>query len=662
MLTLEQHKVSVSDKSRFFVDSRSLLSSDWFLSAQTVANLPLIGSCRFNFPTGADAPKTFPIESVKSPRSRRIRIIFSEWRTSSSHLIPQTKTASPLHTMSSAMAKTAFATSASVALRRPTPLFSAFTSLSRPLPRHRTSLQTRRFATPLATAAPATKQVRVRFAPSPTGALHVGGARTALYNWLLARQMNGAFLVRVEDTDVARSTRESEDMVLTDLAWLGLTWDEGPRVGGEKGPYRQSERGEIYVQLAEKLVREGKAYPCFCTEEELDRKREEAEREGRPPQYDGTWRDADPEEVKRRIDNGDKYTVRFKVPVGSRVVIDDAVRGKVAWDADSTVGDFIILRSTGVPVYNFCVAVDDALMGVSTVIRAEEHLTNTLRQVLTLRALGFETPQYAHCSLILGSDRSKLSKRHGATSVTQFREEGYLPVAMINYLATLGWNDGTEKEIYTAEELIKAFDIHRITKSPAMFDGDKLRFINGQHLRALPADELEELVVAEWKRSGVFNDALQQSSLLAKAAVALVRGSLELVNDANDDMKAVFSYPLEESLASGEANELVEEGGFKELAEIALRDYDSGDMPIGSDGEEHIGKWKKWVKATGKASGRKGKRLFHPLRLALTGKMSGPDVGEILQVLYLTEKENVATDFVPLSQRMEMLRNKLASM
>lgn len=560
------------------------------------------------------------------------------------------------------MAKTAFATSASLALRRPSPLTSAFTSLSRPLPRHRTSLHTRRFATPLATAAPATKQVRVRFAPSPTGALHVGGARTALYNWLLARQMNGAFLVRVEDTDVARSTRESEEMVLTDLAWLGLTWDEGPRVGGEKGPYRQSERGEIYVQLAEKLVKEGKAYPCFCTEEELERKREEAEKEGRPPQYDGTWRDADPEEVKRRIENGEQYTVRFKVPLGSRVVIDDAVRGKVAWDADSTVGDFIILRSSGVPVYNFCVAVDDALMGVSTVIRAEEHLTNTLRQVLTLRALGFETPQYAHCSLILGSDRSKLSKRHGATSVTQFRDEGYLPVAMINYLATLGWNDGTEKEIYTVEELIEAFDIHRITKSPAMFDGDKLRFINGQHLRALPVEELEELVVAEWKRSGMFNDALQLGSPLAKAAVTLVRGSLELVNDANDGMKAAFSYPLEETLASGQADELLEEGGFKELAEIALRDYDSGDMPIGTDGEEHIGKWKKWVKATGKGCGRKGKRLFHPLRLALTGKMSGPDVGEILQVLYLIEKENVAPDFVPLSQRMESLRNKLANM
>lgn len=510
---------------------------------------------------------------------------------------------------------------------------------------------------PRATAAPITKQVRVRFAPSPTGALHVGGARTALYNWLMARQTDGKFLIRVEDTDLARSTRQSEDIVLRDLAWLGLQWDEGPSVGGECGPYRQSERGDIYKQFADKLIQDGNAYPCFCTEDELERKREQAEREGRPPQYDGTWRDADPDLVRRKLNDGTEHTIRFRVPEGSRVVIDDAVRGKVAWDADSTVGDFILLRSSGVPVYNFCVAVDDALMGVTTVIRAEEHLTNTLRQVLILRALGFETPQYAHCSLILGSDRSKLSKRHGATSVTQFREEGYLPVAMINYLATLGWNDGTEKEIYTVEELIQAFDIHRITKSPAMFDGDKLRFINGQHLRALPAEELEELVIAEWKRAGVFSEALQPGSELGHDAVELVRGSLELVNDANSQMRDVFSYPLAETLASGEADELLgEEGGFEELSKLVLQAYDAGELPIGEAGQEHAGLWKKWVKATGKGCGRKGKRLFHPLRLALTGEMSGPDVGGILKVLYVAENMKCAPGLVPIAERIATLR------
>lgn len=501
---------------------------------------------------------------------------------------------------------------------------------------------------------------RVRFAPSPTGALHVGGARTALYNWLLARQESGAFVLRVEDTDLARSTRESEQMVLEDLRWLGLHWNEGPDVGGDREPYRQSERSHIYAKFANRLIAEGKAYPCFCSEEELEQKRLQAEAEGRPPQYDGTWRDADPDDVQKRIDSGQTYTIRFRVPEGSRVIIDDAVRGKVAWDANATVGDFILLRSNGVPVYNFCVAVDDALMGITTVIRAEEHLTNTLRQVLILRALDFPIPQYAHCSLILGADRSKLSKRHGATSVTQFREEGYLPVAMVNYLALLGWNDGTEKEIYSIDELIQAFDINRITKSPAMFDGDKLRYINGQHLRALSDEEIEALVVPEWLRAGVFTEGLQPGSQLARQSVCLIRGSLELVNDANDEIRNVLSYPLADTLLSGEASELLnEDGGFLELSKIVLRDFESGAMPKGNDGDDHGLQWKKWVKTVGKETGREGKRLFHPLRLAITGKMSGPDVGSIIEVLHLAELDGVAPRLVPLHERIEALRVEL---
>lgn len=516
-------------------------------------------------------------------------------------------------------------------------------------------------ASPAKSAPPVPTGVRVRFAPSPTGALHVGGARTALYNWLAARQSGGRFVVRVEDTDVARSTRESEAMVLTDLAWLGLHADEGPEAGGPAGPYRQSERGELYAEYAAKLLENGRAYRCFCTEEELTAKREAAEREGRPPQYDGTWRDADPKKVQAQLDAGNPYTVRFRVPSGAHVEIDDAVRGKVAWDAEATVGDFILLRSTGVPVYNFCVAVDDALMGVSTVIRAEEHLTNTLRQVLILRALGFNPPEYAHCSLILGSDRSKLSKRHGATSVTQFREEGYLPAAMINYLATLGWNDGTEQEIYTVEELVDKFDIRRITKSPAMFDGDKLRFINGQHLRKLPREEIAPMVVREWVNDGVLSAAVEDSPQLAEVAVGLVQGALELVNDANKELRAAFQFPLKETLAGSEADELVAEGGgFVEIGERVLAEFDDGSLPVGDAGEEHAAVWKKWVKALGKETGRKGKRLYHPLRLALTGKMSGPDVGAILRVMHLTTELNASKDLVPLSERIELLREEVA--
>lgn len=534
------------------------------------------------------------------------------------------------------------------------------------------SNQTETLLNERANSATSDEKVRVRFAPSPTGALHVGGARTALYNWLLAKKLDGDFVIRVEDTDLARSTRESEEMVLSDLKWLGLNWDEGPNTNESKdyGPYRQSERSEIYQKYAKQLLDEGKAYACFCTEEELEEKRVQAEREGRPPQYDGTWRDADAAEVERRMKAGDPYTIRFRVPQGEGsggtvVTIKDAVRGKVSWDANATVGDFILLRSNGIPVYNFCVAIDDALMKITTVIRAEEHLTNTLRQVLILRALGFKVPEYAHCSLILGSDRSKLSKRHGATSITQFRLNGYLPHAMINYLAALGWNDGTEKETYTIDEMIEAFDIYRITKSPAMFDEDKLRFLNGQLVRSLPVDDIEPMLVSQWLLNEVFTPVVQSGTRLAYVATTLVHGSLELINDCVPQIKDVLTFPLVATVADDEsAKKLIaeEDGGFKQIAELILRDYEAGVMPVGDKAEEHAGQWKKWVKAIGKETGRKGKRLFHPLRLALTGKMSGPDVGAIIELLYLAGIQKSAPGAIPLGNRIKTLRETLLTL
>ena len=332
---------------------------------------------------------------------------------------------------------------------------------------------------------------RLRFAPSPTGSLHVGGARTALYNYLLSKKgqiddpaSNAGFVLRVEDTDLERSTKESEISVLEDLQWLGLQWDEGPETitveSRNYGPYRQSERSEIYSIIAEYLIEKNLAYRCFCSKEELEEMKAKQEEAGIPPRYDGTWRDASHELIQQKLNDGVKYTVRFKVPSNTRVVIDDAVRGIVSWDAEQTVGDFILLRSSGVPVYNFCVAVDDAMMGITTVIRAEEHLTNTLRQCLVLDAVGVPRPKYAHSSLILGQDKQKLSKRHGATSCTQFQKDGFLPVAMINYLALLGWNDGTGNEIYTKDDLIECFEIDRLVPSPAVFDMDKLKWINSQ--------------------------------------------------------------------------------------------------------------------------------------------------------------------------------------
>ena len=509
--------------------------------------------------------------------------------------------------------------------------------------------------------------VRVRFAPSPTGSLHVGGARTALFNWLLAKQTNGKFIIRVEDTDEARSTRASEESILGDLSWMGMNWDEGPVVGGPHGPYRQSERKDIYLKHANQLIEKGFAYRCFCTEEELEEKRLKAEAEGKPPQYDGTWRDADPALVQQKLNNNEPFTVRFKVPPGKVVSIDDIVRGRVTWDADASLGDFIILRSSGMPVYNFCVAVDDANMGITHVIRAEEHLTNTLRQILILEALGYTPPTYAHCSLILGSDRSKLSKRHGATSVKQFSEQGFLPNAMMNYLANLGWNDGTTKEIYTPQELIQSFDLNRIVKSAAVFDMDRLKWVNKQHLMAMSSIEVEPLIENALITANPplldnnvdINDKKTFISMLTKT----IQPSIELITDVRQVLIDMLIYNIENTLATDEHVSEILNDNFDSIIELLLRDFNAGKLPQGSE-ENFTELWKAYIKALGKETGRKGKRLFHPVRLALTGMMSGADVGEQLQLLHVASKGIIPTSsltIVKLDERMAKLELYLKS-
>jgi len=513
------------------------------------------------------------------------------------------------------------------------------------------------------------REMRTRFAPSPTGSLHVGGARTALFSWLKAKQEGGKFVLRVEDTDTARSTRASEQEVLQDLAWLGLEWDEGPIIGeerhiGDKGPYRQSERMEqgIYQELAEQLMAAGHAYRCFCTQEELDAKRAKAEAEGGNPQYDGTWRDADPAEVQKRLDAGEPYTVRFRCAEGAKVAIEDAVRGKVEWDVAATVGDFILLRSGGMPVYNFCVAVDDATMDVSTVVRAEEHLTNTVRQVLILEALGYRVPRYAHLSLVLGEDRSKLSKRHGATSVDQFRKEGFLPDAMINYLCLLGWNDGTDQDIYTKEELIKAFSLSRVTKSPAVFDMKKLRWVNGQHLRALPEEKLTALITEQFREAGVLGaEATAEAAAAFSGATArMVAEKVELVNDAEALTRDALAYPLRATLAA-------EPKLAADLAEVAatiVAMHQAGELPPCTADAAECGKsFKAWSKAVGQVLGRKGKGLFMPLRVALTGRSSGPEIPAQLQVLALAPGAvSEGVEVVSLDARMAELEQVLGTL
>lgn len=538
---------------------------------------------------------------------------------------------------------------------------------------------------------------RLRFAPSPTGSLHVGGARTALYNWLLAKKgqidfpkSESAFVLRVEDTDVARSTKESEQSVLSDLQWLGLMWDEGPSDLPDYsgcGPYRQSERGNIYLQAAERLLQEGKAYRCFCTPEELDEMKAQQEAAGIPPRYDGRWRDAPVEEVNKMMDAGKPYTIRFKVPEGSRVVIDDAVRGTVAWDAEATVGDFILLRSSGVPVYNFCVAVDDALMGISTVVRAEEHLTNTVRQGLVLDALGAPRPRYAHCSLILGEDKQKLSKRHGATSCDQFRLDGFLPDAMINYLALLGWNDGTDNEIFTRDELIDAFDLSRVVKSPSVFDMEKLRWVNQQHMKMLSMEELVELVKEQFVLEDVLKDGMTTTDLgvvnVGFAATALSRERMQTTKDAVLEAKTILGYGLPatfDDLKNEEAVTMIKQGNFYGLAQRILKEYEAGEFPLPDENDpmaafqDAIGQaidkstpcaftqnYQAHMKTMAKEMGVKGKNLFHPVRLALTGEMSGQDVTKQLSLLAMATANDSVIDakkvgVVPLAERMDRLR------
>ena len=331
------------------------------------------------------------------------------------------------------------------------------------------------------------KDVRVRFAPSPTGFLHVGGARTALFNWLFTRHNGGSFIIRIEDTDEQRSSGKYEESLLEDLRWLGLVWDEGPVTGGDHGPYRQTERVAIYKEYAEELVKRGMAFPCFCTDEELEEKRERMREEGKPPQYDGTCRGFDEAVLRKKRDEGFPESIRFGVEKDIDRKIDDIARGEVAFPA-GMVGDFVILRSNGLPTYNFAAAIDDALMKITHVIRGAEHLSNTLRQVMIYEALELPTPEFAHIPLILGSDRTKLSKRHGAPNIKDYREKGYPAEALVNYLAFLGWATRGEKEILSVEELVKEFQLERVSDSPSIFDEAKLNWVSAQHIRAGGAD------------------------------------------------------------------------------------------------------------------------------------------------------------------------------
>ncbi len=373
----------------------------------------------------------------------------------------------------------------------------------------------------------AARPVRVRFAPSPTGKLHVGGARTAIFNWAFARANNGTFILRIDDTDPTRSTEENTQIILRAMRWLGLDWDEGPEVGGDFGPYKQTERLDLYKQAARKLWDEGRAYPCFCTPEQLAADREAARARKDPFQgYQRRCRHLSREEAEARIAAGEPYVLRIKVPEDrGDVVIHDAVHGDVTFDTKE-LDDFVIFRSDGTPTYNFATVVDDAMMGITHVIRGDDHLSNTPRQVMVYEAMGAPVPTFAHISMILGADGKKLSKRHGATSVEEYQGAGYLPDAFVNYLALLGWSPDGETTIVPRDVLARTFSLDRVSKNPATFDPAKLDWINAEYLAAMSDEDFtDKVMVPELVEAGLLAsaDARPRPWLLALASVVKPR-------------------------------------------------------------------------------------------------------------------------------------------
>lgn len=470
------------------------------------------------------------------------------------------------------------------------------------------------------------KNYRLRFPPSPTGHLHIGNVRTALYNWLLARKTGGIFLLRIEDTDAQRSTRESEDKLLEDLQWLGLDWDEGPGMDGLHAPYRQSERLEIYEEHTKQLMADGMAYYCFCTPELLKAEREKALAESRPPRYSGTCRSLNPSDAGKRVKAGEPAAVRFRIEEGPAVAWTDLVHGELNFDRE-IIGDFVIVRSEGTPAYNYAVVVDDALMEITHVIRGDDHISNTPRQILLYQALGFTTPQFGHLPMILGPDGSRLSKRHGATSVAEFRQQGYLPEALINYLALLGWNPGDEREFFTLEELTDVFSIERINKSAAKFDTDKLTWLNGQHLRSLPAEKIAADIKPLLQARGFL--PTQTDDTLTRWTVELAdafSSGASTLRELVEDTKLVFDYSPAGALNDPEAAEIVSTDQAKSILTCFLDDAERSEAI-------DVERYKDLAKAVSKRTGARGRELFHPLRVAITGKSSGPELQLLIPLL-----------------------------
>lgn len=468
-------------------------------------------------------------------------------------------------------------------------------------------------------------KVRTRYAPSPTGHLHIGGARTALFSYLWAKKHGGDFVVRIEDTDTERNVQGADQKQLDMLKWLGIQWDESVDVGGPYGPYRSMERTDIYNRYIDQLLSEGKAYLSYATPEEIEKEREEQIKRGEAPKYSGWDRHLTPEERAKFEAEGRVPSVRFRVPEGQIIAFEDAIRGQVKFESDG-IGDFVIRRPDGRPTYNFAVVIDDALMKITHVIRGEEHLSNTPKQMMIYEALGFDIPQFAHIPLILNQEGKKMSKRDETIIqfIDQYHDLGYLPEAIVNFIALLGWAPEGEEEIFTKEELIQHFSLERVSKAPAIFDTGKLKWMNGQYIKNAPLERLVDLAIPHLVKAGLLPESMDtEQRQWASRLVALYQEQLEYAAQIVDLSKLFFQKDV---VYSESASEILK----GEQVPDVLRSFRQRLMEAGEINPEVL---KRIFKEVQKETGNKGKALFMPIRAAITGVDHGPDLKETLSLI-----------------------------
>lgn len=468
------------------------------------------------------------------------------------------------------------------------------------------------------------KEIRLRFAPSPTGYLHIGGARTALFNWLYARHHKSTFILRIEDTDQIRSTEEAVNVILEGMKWLGLDWDEGPGKGGEYGPYFQMQRLPLYQEYTEKLLKDKKAYRCYCTREELAESREKQARENKSLKYDRHCLNLSDEEMRKYEEEGRKPVIRLKIPA-KKIVFNDLLRGEVTFDG-GLLSDFVIMKSDGIPTYNYAVVIDDALMNITHVMRGDDHISNTPKQILIYEALGFAIPKFAHIPMIMGLDHTRLSKRHGATSVMEYKKMGYIPEAVVNYIAHLGWSSGDEREIFSPKELIKEFSLDKISKHAAVFNMDKLNWFNSEYLKRMSVDSLTEMLIPHLKEANYIREEdLSEPKLeWLKEVVKLMQGRFKNFSQFIDYADYFFVDKI--NIEPQAFQSVLNKEGVPDILQ-ALKEK----LPfLKCWDEENI---ENAVRGVASSLQIKGGQIIHPTRVVLTGKKIGPGLFELMVIL-----------------------------